>query len=294
MDWLSPVWVEESPKWTLVINSQSTHTHTPRSVGCCCSTEDVYLYTAGGYLLAQDIRHDLFRLLVRLHLFELLSRVMCNAMFLRLCAASLILWLGTVKGAKPVVRSMSIDAKGKIKANQKAKSVIRKVHGTKDSNAKVDVALTRDTSSCYVTVYEHWPENIAAGISGLEAAESAWGGHFPTGASMVLQGVGDHPLGALSNLTSSVKVEGPCCKAYGYATSSCADSSQGSPIEATTQLIEGLPAGVVTPATGLASLWSCNDCTQCVKVVQECTFGLYAHGIINDLRGWGRPIGAPI
>ena len=137
------------------------------------------------------------------------------------------------------------------------------------TSAPTTLAPTRDPSSCYVTVYEHWPEGITAGISGLQAAELAWGGHFPTGASMVLHGTGDKPLGVLSNLTSSVKVEGPCCKAYGYTTTDCS-GSQGSPIETTTQLLQGLPAGVVTPATGLASLWSCNDCAQCVKVVQEC------------------------
>ena len=73
--------------------------------------------------------------------------------------------------------------------------------------------LTQATT-CQVTVYEHWPENITAGTSGLEAAGQAWGEHFPTGATMVLDGTGDKPLGTLSNLTSSVKVQGTCCKAY--------------------------------------------------------------------------------
>ena len=137
------------------------------------------------------------------------------------------------------------------------------------TSAPTTLAPTRDPNSCYVTVYEHWPEGITAGISGLQAAELAWGGHFPTGASMVLHGPGNHSLGVLSNLTSSVKVEGPCCKAYGYTTTDCS-GPQGSPIETTTQLLQGLPAGVATPATGLASLWSCNDCAQCVKVIQQC------------------------
>jgi hypothetical protein len=123
--------------------------------------------------------------------------------------------------------------------------------------------------SCQVTVYEHWPEGITAGTSGLEAAERAWAGHFPTGAIMVLHGTGDRPLGTFSNLTSSVKVEGVCCKAYGYTTADCS-GPQGSPIDATTQLLQGLPTGVVTPATGLASVWGCNDCAQCVKVIQQC------------------------
>jgi hypothetical protein len=123
--------------------------------------------------------------------------------------------------------------------------------------------------ACQVTVYEHWPEGITAGIPGLAAAEQAWGGHFPTGASMVLHGIGDKRLGSsFSNLTSSVKVQGACCKAYGYRTADCS-GSQGNPIEATTELIPGF-VGVVTPATGIASVWGCNDCAQCVKVTQQC------------------------
>merc|ERR1719163_584426 len=110
-------------------------------------------------------------------------------------------------------------------------------------------------SSCQVTVYEHWPAGITAGIAGLEAAEQAWGGHFPTGATMVLHGTGDHPLGALSNLTSSVKVEGACCKAYGYTTADCSGKEAPQAVESTTQLLPGLPAGVVTPATGISSVW---------------------------------------
>jgi len=54
--------------------------------------------------------------------------------------------------------------------------------------------------ACQVTVYEHWPEGITAGIAGLEAAEQAWGGHFPTGAKRVLQGTGNFALQALSNV----------------------------------------------------------------------------------------------
>jgi hypothetical protein len=122
---------------------------------------------------------------------------------------------------------------------------------------------------CQVTVYEHWPEGITTGIAGMEAAEQAWGGHFPTGASMVLDGTGNHPLGALSNLTSSVKTTGTCCKAYGYTSADCS-GTRGTAIEATTQLLQGLPAGVVTPATGLSSTWGCNDCAQCVEVTQVC------------------------
>jgi len=125
-------------------------------------------------------------------------------------------------------------------------------------------------SECRVTVYEHWPEGITTGIAGLEAAEQAWDHKFPTGETMVLLGALDHPLGnKMSNLTSSVKVEGSCCKAYGYTSPDCS-GTQGSPIASTTQLLAGLPAGVVTPATGIASVWGCNDCAQCVKVVHQC------------------------
>ena len=41
------------------------------------------------------------------------------------------------------------------------------------TNAPTTLAPTRDPNSCYVTVYEHWPEGITAGISGLQAAELA-------------------------------------------------------------------------------------------------------------------------
>jgi hypothetical protein len=153
-------------------------------------------------------------------------------------------------------------------ATEKGAGTLKGLEGS-CATTTTTTTTTRDANTCYVTVYEHWPAGISAGISGLEAAELAWGGHFPTGASMVLHGTGDRPLGALSNLTSSVKVEGLCCKAYGYTTTDCS-GSLGSPIETTTQLLQDLPAGVVTPATGLASVWGCNDCAQCVKVIQEC------------------------
>lgn len=133
----------------------------------------------------------------------------------------------------------------------------------------LEQACRGPSGSCWVTVYEHWPEGITRGISGLEAAEQAWGGQFPTGATMSFSGTGDHPLGSLSNLTSSVRVQGACCKAYGYRTADCS-GTQGTAIEATTQLLQGLPAGVVTPATGLMPIWGCNDCAQCIKVVQQC------------------------
>merc|ERR1719230_686085 len=86
--------------------------------------------------------------------------------------------------------------------------------------------------------------------------------------TMVLSGTGDHHLAALSNLTSSVKVQGTCCKAYGYTSADCS-GTPGNPIESTTQLLPGLPAGVITPATGISSIWGCNDCAQCVKITQE-------------------------
>jgi len=124
-------------------------------------------------------------------------------------------------------------------------------------------------NSCRVTVYEHWPAGITAGTVGLEAAEQAWGGRFPTGSFEVLQGIGKKPLSTLRNLTSSVKVEGACCKAYGHTDPDCL-GARGNPVESTTQLLAGLPTGIVTPATGLASVWGCNDCAQCVEIVQSC------------------------
>ena len=131
------------------------------------------------------------------------------------------------------------------------------------------VANARIANQCQVTVYEHWPEGITAGMPGLETAERMWNGSFPTGATMILTGTGDHPLGALSNLVSSVKVQGACCKAFGYTNALCS-GTQGTPISSTTQILQSSQAGVVTPATGISSLWGCNDCAQCVKVTQQC------------------------
>jgi len=141
---------------------------------------------------------------------------------------------------------------------------------TLEESCDAPAPVTPAPGSCQVTVYEHWPEGIATGVAGLEAAEQAWGGQFPTGASMVLHGTGDHPLGTLSNLTSSVKVQGDCCQAYGYTSADCS-GTQGTSIDSTTQWLQGLPAGTVTPATGLSSVWGCNDCAQCIKVTQQCS-----------------------
>merc|ERR1719203_686605 len=132
------------------------------------------------------------------------------------------------------------------------------------------VCLHPVSHACRVTVYEHWPEGITTGLAGLEAAEQAWGGHFPTGASLVLSGTGNHELPvAMRNLTSSVHVEGTCCKAYGHVSTDC-NGADGNAITSTTQHLTSLPAGVVTPATGLSQEWGCNDCAQCVKVTQTC------------------------
>jgi len=136
----------------------------------------------------------------------------------------------------------------------------------------IEATMAADDASreCQVSLYEHWPEGITAGIAGLEAAEQAWGGKFPTGAKRVLRGVGKHPLGSFSNVTSSVKVQGACCKAFAYTSADCSGKDSPQAVESTTQLLPGLPAGVVTPATGISSLWGCNDCAQCVEVTQQC------------------------
>ena len=39
-----------------------------------------------------------------------------------------------------------------------------------------------------------------------------------------------------------------------------------------------MPNGVVTSATGLETVWGCNDCAQCVKIVQECSVTLTSKG----------------
>lgn len=173
-------------------------------------------------------------------------------MFVKFVAA-FALSLGAVN-SKKVVRAVARKEIAVVSAN--GRSVVRKRKHT--------------TTTCQVTVYEHWPEGITSGMAGLEAAEAAWGGRFSTGASTVLNGTGNHALGALSNLVSSVKVEGTCCKAYGFTSADCS-GTQGTAIESTTQTLASLPAGVVTPATGLAAVWGCNDCAQCVHVTDVCT-----------------------
>jgi len=97
---------------------------------------------------------------------------------------------------------------------------------------------------CQVTLYEHWPE----GINPIMAEESAalaafmhnWNGDFPTGATMVLDGTGSFPLGAF-NGTSSVKVQGNCCKAVGFTDETCQGQQTGTPIESTTEFPGPVP-----------------------------------------------------
>merc|ERR1719482_358561 len=136
--------------------------------------------------------------------------------------------------------------------------------------ATTTTTTTAPTTPCRVTVYEHWPEGMTTGIVGLEIAETNWGGRFPTGASLILNGTGNHALGVLNNLTSSVKVEGPCCKAYGHTSTDCS-GTDGTPICSNTTYLASMPAGLVTPASGLSKVWECgNDRAQCVKVTQTC------------------------
>ena len=53
---------------------------------------------------------------------------MCNVMFLKLCVASLVLWVGIIEGATSVMRSKSADSIGQIKEPKvRAKSVVRSV-----------------------------------------------------------------------------------------------------------------------------------------------------------------------
>jgi len=137
-------------------------------------------------------------------------------------------------------------------------------------------------ATCTVSVYEHWPEGMTANLTGLEEAEAWWKGHAPTdpfqtGDFKVMHGKQNSNvtfnLGSVSNKTSSVKVTGECCKAYNYETPDCSGAHTGQPIDETTQLLSSLPPGVVTPGVlhplyNLPKIWGCNDCTQCVKVVQ--------------------------
>jgi len=148
------------------------------------------------------------------------------------------------------------------------------------------------SSSCQVTLYEHWPAGITAGLPGLEAAESAWGGRFPTGDSETFTTTGKHRLLKVSNKASSVKVQGNCCKVYGYTSPDCSAATRSlTAIEATTQLLPSLPAGLVTPATGITATWGCNDCAQCVEVIHDCSAPAPApfHSILIVIDAAGQP-----
>jgi len=126
---------------------------------------------------------------------------------------------------------------------------------------------------CQVTLYQHWVE----GITSIMAEESStlasymanWNNDFPTGATKILNGVGFFPLGNF-NETSSVKVQGTCCKATGYTDQACSQTKTIMPVESTTQADPALFLGVVAPARNLERYWGCNDCARCVKVEQQC------------------------
>lgn len=59
-------------------------------------------------------------------------------MFLKLCAAVLVLWLGKINCTKPVVRTMSIDSTGKVKAGPGTKSVVRSMSKKGDASMSIE------------------------------------------------------------------------------------------------------------------------------------------------------------
>lgn len=73
-------------------------------------------------------------------------------------------------------------------------------------------------------------------------------------------------------MTSSVKVEGNCCKASAFADQGCQGSPSGNrTVDSATQADPALSLGVVAPARNLERYWGCNDCARCVKVEQRCS-----------------------
>jgi hypothetical protein len=140
------------------------------------------------------------------------------------------------------------------------------------------------TSDCEVTVYEHWPDGMTPSIPEIievyehdpdkPKVNEAWGvnndEYLPTGEKQVIHGTGKHSLNAaLQNITSSLKVKGHCCRAYGFIDKDCGGTHSGGSVASNDEFIVGHP-GVLAGRLQLSFVWHCHDCVQCVEVTQIC------------------------
>lgn len=108
---------------------------------------------------------------------------------------------------------------------------------------------------------------------------------------MYLAGEGTFPLGVYYHGTSSVKVTGQGCMAFGFTTFDCSGSPGGvirwNDDGIPDRVARGwgdinIPLGVVGPAANINKFWGCNDCARCVKVCQG-----------DDCQGAGEPAEHP-
>jgi hypothetical protein len=99
------------------------------------------------------------------------------------------------------------------------------------------------SEACLVTLYEHWEES--------EEPHKK----FKTGFMKTLRGTGAWPLKDFLG-TSSVRVQGSGCVAYGYTNDDCSGEKG-----------QGITApDVVSGSDELTAKWGCNDCARCVRV----------------------------
>jgi len=113
---------------------------------------------------------------------------------------------------------------------------------------------TKKEAACEVKLYEHHHESIDPEL---------------TGYSKILSGYGDFPLEDFKG-TSSVKVSGAGCVAYGFTTANCS-GDKGTGISFDTVSAPAHVTGVVSGSDALEQYWGCNDCVRCVRVEQAGT-----------------------
>jgi len=131
---------------------------------------------------------------------------------------------------------------------------LAKPHQARGKNSLAGSLQATAASTCVVTLYEHWHEGQRQDY---------------TGDTKELAGVGTFPLDAFTG-TSTVKVTGEGCLAYGYTNNECSGNIEGlNAIRWDTQYgNDGHPLGVCGPSHELEKKWGCNDCVRCVKVEQ--------------------------
>mmetsp|Transcript_1462 Transcript_1462/g.2454 ORF Transcript_1462/g.2454 Transcript_1462/m.2454 type:complete len:1085 (+) Transcript_1462:66-3320(+) len=149
--------------------------------------------------------------------------------------------------------------------------------------ALVPPSVPAPTPHCQVWLYDNYAKDVPL--------EKTWAANVNqlTKEIMYLAGEGIFPLGVHHHGTSSVKVTGEGCMAFGFTTFDCSGSpggvirwnDDGIP-DRKSRSWETVPLGIVSPAGNLAKFWGCNDCARCVAVCQG-----------SDCQGIGKPAGHP-